>query len=345
MKKVLILTWSYGGWHNTAASNLEQYYKNKWYDTKTIDIIEFVAKFVAKSSKKFYSISSEEYPKIWETFFNATDFPIFARILYWIKDPIWQPKFNHIIEEYNPDTVISVFPFWNWWIKNYRKKYWEKFKWWIVITDAINIQSFWYVKSKYVDKYFVFDKWTKQEFIEKFDYPEDKVQVSFFPFLKEKFVNKEKIWNKNILILLTWLEYELVDKILSKISWNITILKWRNEEVFETLKLKYWEKFIFLDFLPILDNLKNIDIVIWKPGWAIVCECIATDTILIVPSFFPGQEEGNVQLLQNSETWIYENNPEKILFLIKYLDFTNFLSNFQKIKKDNSCDIIFESLT
>jgi len=344
-KKVLILTGSYGGWHNTAANSLKEYYKNFWYEIKIIDFIDHINEFVAKSTKKFYTISSEEYPKVWETFFNITDYPIISRILYSIKDPIWQPKFNKIIEEFQPEQVISVFPFWNGLVKNYIKHIWHDFKWWILITDAINIQSFWYVREKYIDYYFVFDKKTKKNFIEKFKFNPKKVKISFFPFLKEKFVNKENIWNKKILILLTWLKKEIIDSILENLNWyDITIIKWRNDEAYEILKEKYKEKYNFVDFLQILDNLKYYDIMIWKPWWALTCECIATNTPLIIPSFFPWQEEWNKELLEYTQTWIYEQDAKKIVFMIKYIDWNKFLENFKNVKKENSCKIIYNSL-
>jgi len=340
---ILILTGSYGGWHNAAANSLKEYYQKKWYKVKIIDIIEHINKLLSKSTKAFYKISSEEYPKIWETFFNSTDYPIISRILYSIKDPIWQPKFNKLIEEYKPKQVISVFPFWNWWVKNYIKHIWHNFKRWILVTDAINIQSFWYAREKYVDNYFVFDKKSKEKFIKKFNFNPDKVKVSFFPFLKEKFIDKQVIANKKILILLTWLEEKTIEYILENLIWyDITIIKWRNDSLYEKLKNKYNYKFI--DFLNILDNLKSYDIMIGKPWWALTCECIATDTPLIIPSYFPWQEEWNKELLENTETWIYENNPKKIVFMIKYMNWNKILPNFKKVKKENSCDIIYENL-
>ncbi len=341
--KVLILTWSYGGWHNTAASSLEKYYKNIWYETKVIDIIDHISSFWAKSTKTFYKISSEEYPKVWKTFFNGTDYPIMSRILYWIKDPIWQPKFNKLIEEYNPKHVISVFPFWNLWVKNYIKYIWHNFKWWILVTDSINIQSFWYVKSKYVDNYFVFDKKTKKNFIEKFEFDKNKVKVSFFPFLRENFINKKYINNKKILILLTWLEKNTIKHILDNLKdFDITIIKWRNNKLYEELINKYNYKFI--EYINIMENLKFYDIMIWKPWWALTCECIATNTPLIIPSYFPWQEEGNKELIEYTETWIYEKDPYKITFFIKYMDWNKLLPNFKKAKKENSCDIIYKNL-
>ena len=344
MKTLLLLTGSYWWGHNAAANALKIFYERNWWNVVLIDIIDFINKFLAKSTKEFYKVSSEDYPKVWETFFNITDFPLVARILYWIKDPVWQPRFDKIISDIKPDVVISVFPFWNWWVKNHIKQNWHNFKRWIIITDAINIQSFWYVRSVYVDKYFVIDEFSKREFVKKFNYPEEKIEVSFFPILPEKFVNKNKIWNDKLLLLLSWLSKEFVDKFLEITQAKVTVLKWRNDELYNYLKEKYENKFNFLDFMNILDNLKNFDIFVWKPGGAITSECIATDTFMFVPSYIPGQEEWNLKLLELNECGLYESAPVKLEFLRKYLDYNSFLNNFRKVKKKNSCEIVFKSL-
>jgi len=344
MKTLLLLTGSYWWGHNTAANALKIFYERNWWNVVLIDIVDFINKFLAKSTKEFYKVSSEDYPKVWKTFFNITDFPLVARILYWIKDPVWQPKFDKIISDIKPDVVISVFPFWNWWVKNHIKQNWHNFKRWIIITDAINIQSFWYVRPVYVDKYFVIDEFSKREFVKKFNYPEEKIEISFFSILPEKFVNKNKIWNDKLLLLLSWLSKEFVDKFLKITQAKVTVLKWRNDELYNYLKERYKNEFNFLDFMNILDNLENFDIFIWKSGGAITSECIATDTFMFVPSYVPGQEEWNLKLLELNECGLYESDPVRLEFLRKYLDFNNFLPNFRKVKKKNSCEIIFKSL-
>lgn len=344
MKKLLLLTGSYWWWHNAAAFALKEYYQRIWWKVKVIDILDLVNKFLANSTKKFYKLTSEDFPTIWKTFFSITDYPIISRILYWIKDPILQPKFNEIIYDFQPDNVISVFPFWNWWVKNFIKKNPQAFKRGIVVTDAINIQSFWYVKPKYVDKYFVIDNFSKKKFIEKFNYPQNKVEVSFFPILPEKFINKTNVWNKKILMLLTGLEKKLVDEFLSVTTGQVVIVKWRNDDLYDDLKEKYKNKFEFYEFINILDVLKEFDIFIWKPWGAITSECIATDTFMFVPSYFPWQEEWNLQLLLLNKCWLYEKNAIKLEFLRQYLDFNKIVKNFREIKKPNSCEIIFSCL-
>jgi hypothetical protein len=65
---------------------------------------------------------------------------------------------------------------------------------------------------------------------------------------------------------------------------------------------------------------------------------------MIVPDFIPWQEEWNLELLKKSWTWIYENNPEKAYFLLKYLNWNLLKNNFKTLQKKDSCSIIFDNL-
>jgi hypothetical protein len=88
----------------------------------------------------------------------------------------------------------------------------------VIITDSINIQSFWYIDEDIVDKYFVIDELTKHIVKEKFNLPDNKITVSFFPVLPETFVDKEKIEKEKILILLTGLKDHFVKELLKYLS-------------------------------------------------------------------------------------------------------------------------------
>lgn len=71
-----------------------------------------------------------------------------------------------------------------------------------------------------------------------------------------------------------------------------------------------------MEYLPIREHLSEIDMIIGKPGGAIMSECIATDTPLLIPEYLPGQEEGNMQLLKDIHMGIYENSAEKMFDII-----------------------------
>jgi hypothetical protein len=214
-KKILILTASYWAWHNVAASTLNDFYKWKWYDTKIVDLVDFIDSFTWKTTQSFYQDFCSKYPKVWWKTFNILENKLVKRILFFTSYIIYQNKFNKLIEEYNPTIVLSIFPFWWSFIKYNIDKNWKKYKTWILITDSITIQSIWYLWWDYIDKYFLIDNFSKEEFIKKFNHKKDNIIVSFFPIEEKYFVNKKNINNKEIYILLTWLNSDYVINIIS----------------------------------------------------------------------------------------------------------------------------------
>lgn len=352
MKKVLILTWSYWSWHNAAANNLKTEILNYWNDVFVLDIVDFFNKNAFHSwdkTKYLYEYVCEKYKKLWEITFNILDDLKIKRFLFGFKYPFLQAKFDKYLLDNNFDVVISVFPFWQIFLKHYIKHNKRTFKIWVFITDSIKIHSIWYLWWDMIDKYFFIDDFSKTEFIKKFNHTKDNLITSFFPLKIDLFVDKKEVKIKNIVFLLTGQEYNFSKDFLEKIynlDYNILILKWRNNEVFLKLKeeVKNIENIKFYDFFDIKQNLKNIDLIISKPGWAIISESISNDIPFIITNYIPGQEEWNKEMIDRYELWFYEKEVEKIIFNIKYLDFNKMLPNFQKVKKSNSIQIILENL-
>ena len=241
-KKILILTASYWKWHNVAANTLNEYYKSKWYETKVLDLVEFIDAFTWKTTQTFYQDLCAKYPKIWEKTFNILDNENIKNLMFSTSYPIYQTKFNNFLKEYDPNIVLSVFPFWGYFIKNNIKKFWKNYKTWVMITDSMNTHSIWYLWWDYIDKYFLIDDISKKEFIQKFNHTKENVIVSFFPINKELFIDKKEINNKNIYILLTWLQEYYLRSFLKEFKntdYKIFIIKWRNDELFEKLKSEF----------------------------------------------------------------------------------------------------------
>lgn len=353
MKKVLILTGSYWAGHNRAAKVLEEQIMREWNQAIVLDIVDFFNDNSLNSgnfTKSFYEDFCDKYKKVWEMTFNIFDDNTVKRFIYGIKYPFLQSKFDDFINSFEPDSVISVFPFWQGFIKHYIKKNGKNFKTWVFITDAIKIHSIWYLNKDYIDYYFVIDEFTKEEFIKKFEHNKDNVIVSFFPFEKEIYHTREKIEIKNIIFLLTSqtedFVLDLLEILKNRKDLHINIVGWRNKSLFEYVSIFYEDvdNFSFYDFYNIRENLKNIDLIISKPGWAIICECIASDVPVIIPSFIAGQEEWNKLFVQAAEIGIFETDPLKIDFALKYTNFDKFLPNFAKIKNINSTQIILDKL-
>jgi len=351
MKKVLILTASYGHGHNTAAAHLKDYRISKWAQVEVLDLVEFAGIF-GKGVQKVYMTANEKAPYLWEKTFDIFDSHFARDLMFSIRPIMYQTRFNEFLRKFKPDLVISTFPFWLWFLKKYFRVHPKAFKVGIVVTDAINIHQTWYLEEQRVDKRFVIDQFSRDAVLKKFKVSPEKVIVSFFPLPSQKFKNKTHISGKNILIMLSvaidedyiW---ELLELLSEREGVNILILRWRTQEFFDELKEEYQDAshISFYDFLPLVDEFGKKDrIYIGKPGGATMSEAIATDTPMIVPAYYPGQEEGNLKLLEMIETGFYVPDPTLTYTFIKYGDWDKLLPNFKKIKNPNSLEIIYKSL-
>lgn len=348
MKKYLILTASYWSWHNTAAEAIEKYLVNKWDNVDILDLTDLLKKWW-DNSRKFYSLS-EKMPFIWDATFTLLDQQFTNEILNIIFKSIYQKEFNDIVNNIKPDYIICTFPNWPIFINNYCNLYGKKFTTCSIITDAIEIWMPWYFCSWIIDYFFFIDENSKIYFRRKFKHKINNLNVSFFPIETKYFLDKSKIGNQNIAILLTWMKKDFVIKLLEWLKKEffykqILVIKWRNDKLFNKLKVKNNDsRFEYYDFISIKEELKNIDIFITKPGWAIMSECIAQDVPIIAPNYIPWQEEWNIKLIEIENLWIYEDKPEKIIFDLKYIDWNKFLPNFQNVKKSNSIESIIKTI-
>lgn len=352
MKKILILTWSYWSWHNSAAKGLEKAIKNLWNEVEILDIVDFFDKNALKSwtkAKYFYEDFCSKYKKVWEITFNFLDDANIREFLYSFKYPFLQRKFDKYLKQNNFDFLINVFPFWQIFLKHYIKYNWKTFKTWVFITDSINIHSIRYLWDNLIDKYFFIDSETQKIFINKFKHKQKNLVTSFFPIDKEIFFDKKDIVIKNIVFLLTWQEKDFSINLLENFKnsdYNIIVLKWRNDILFKKIELKYKqiENIKLLDFYDIKTNLKTIDLIISKPGWAIISEAISNDIPFIISNFIAWQEQWNKEFIEKFELWFYENDANKIYFNIKYMDFSRMLPNFKEVKKSDSINIILKNI-
>lgn len=352
MQKYLILTASYWNWHNTAKDNIKAHLEEKWEQVQVIDLVTFLAHKWWRSARKFYEFS-EKLPMMWDITFNVLGKEIVNDMIDLYCKSFSQKWFDKMLTDYNPDYIICTFPIWQYFIKNYIKKHKKTFKVWVVITDAIEVVTAWYYYSeKVVDYFFTIDEETKHSFIKRYDHKENNIFSSFFPIQEKHFVNKLTISNKRVYFLLFgWLGKEYAEKLINEIKnknffEEFVIIKWRNPELFDELKEKFGnhKRIKFEDYFDIKWNLKNIDIMITKPGWAIMSECIAADIFMFCPKFTPGQEEWNIKLIEKNKIWIFEQDAKRTAFLLEYLDFNKFLPNFYKLKNEKSIEFILEKM-
>ncbi len=342
--KTLILTASYGGWHNAAAKDIQKKFQEKWEESSIIDFVEKIGDIGNKSKDFHENIVVENFKFLWKIAFKISDYKLICNFIQKRFKKKFNNKLQKIINDSKVDLIIITNPLW---LPFLDKE--SRVKTAVIVTDAINIHSFWY--KEFIDYYFLIDKFSKENFQNKFWHNPKYVYDSFFPMKKEFFINKNKIENKRIYILLDSQKYKFINKLLNLLDnknfcEEIVIIKHRNIKVFDKLiKNSRSSKINFQDFINLKENYKNIDIFIWKPGWAIVTECIATSTPIITTTFIPGQEEGNIELIENLWIWFYSKKPKVIVDRIENKDWNLTIPAFEETKNPNVLEDIYNILT
>jgi UDP-N-acetylglucosamine:LPS N-acetylglucosamine transferase len=171
---------------------------------ETLDIAVFLSRAVGKFTQQYYNEFCHEFPAAWKYTDKLLAMKVVLNGMHTMRTPLIQEKFDSYMRKYNPDIIISVFPWWSVFLDQFFRKSTKKIPLAILITDSINIHPFWYANiEKYVDRFFVIDNFSKEILEKNLKQSAGKVITSFFPIEKELFITKKDIHNQKIVLVLS----------------------------------------------------------------------------------------------------------------------------------------------
>jgi processive 1,2-diacylglycerol beta-glucosyltransferase len=372
MKKILIFYAAYGGGHLSAARSIKEYIENNYKDTeiKLVDCVKYVNKSLDKLTTTAYNEMAKKAPWAWGKIYSNSQKGIFAKVSN-DSNKIMSLKLNNLLQEYNPDLIISTHPFGSQMCTVLKQKGKIHAKIATIMTDYAPHDQ-WLVNSDYVDYFFVAHDGMKQDLVEK-GIDANKIFATGIP-LSNRFLmsyNKKEILdelglveNKKTVLFFAGGEFGLgksktydMLRTLAKDFDNIQVvaISGRNPKMkrsFEYLvEQEHKENSIkVLDYTTKVPELMSIsDLVVTKPGGLTTSESLASGLPIIVINPIPGQEEENATFLENKGVaiWIKKHDDAgKILN-----DLFSSPEKMQKMKinarllaKKNSCKDICETL-
>lgn len=333
MKRILILTASYGSGHLTASHYLNEAIKKLYpreVESEIFDLVKLGNHRVTHFARNYYEKTVEYFPFLWDLTYRLTNYRQIFRITNIFAEPLYQP-FYRLFSEKKPDLLISVHPYWNYILEAYSKRFHQKIKYLMVITDSISIHYSWL--SEIVDYYFVPNQDTA-EVITRMGAQPEKIKVFGFPvnpelgqsFDRNKFLNGLGL-NPELPVILFTLglgKMEKVTEVIKKLGnyvglqGQILVICGKHKEIYTELSgRKYFSPTRIFSWVENMVNyLKTADLVVTKAGGAIVTECLAAGKPIIITRITPGQEVGNAELIKKHKLGFIETNPEKIVQLI-----------------------------
>lgn len=349
MKKIMIFYGLYGGGHLSAAKSIKEYIECNYADVQIdmIDCVEYINKAINKVTTKAYSEFAKRAPEIWGFIYKKSETGPVAKISNDF-NKVMAIKLKKLLQDFNPDYVISTHPFSSQMCAYLKKKGKFNFKLATIMTDYASHEQ-WIVHHEYVDYLFVAHQEMKNYLTSK-NIDENKIFVTGIP-ISNRFLNqydKEEILNefkldknrKNVLFFAggefglgknTTLE---ILKVLAKYftDTQIIAIAGKNEsmkEHFEKIVKEYnrEDSIKILGFTNKVPELMSIsDLVVTKPGGLTTTESLASGLPIIAINPIPGQEEENAYFFEKAGVAVWLKKDDNIKEVV-----SNILNNEAKL--------------
>lgn len=372
MKKILIFYGSYGGGHLSAAKSIRDYIEKNYSDSQVelVDCVEYVNKLFNKLTTKAYKDFSKNARWIWKHLYYDSESGSLSRICNTI-NRLMAIKLNRLIQEFQPDLIISTHPFSSQMCAILKEKGKLNCKVATILTDYTPHNQ-WLVKSEFIDYYFVAQQGMVDDLVSR-GVNKDKIHVTGIP-LSSRFLqsyNKQKILedygltsDKNTILFFAGGEFGFgKDKTFNRLkaiidnlpNLQVVAVAGRNEKMKERfdelVKTTRTESNVkILSFTNQVPELMSVsDLVITKPGGLTTTESLASGLPLIIIDPLPGQEEENAEFIENSGAGIWVKDSDNIESIL--LDIFNSPTKLEDMKskarliaKKNSTQNIVETL-
>ena len=343
MKKVLLFYAAYGGGHLSAANSIKQCIEEnyKGYEVSLVDCMQYVNKPINKITTSAYKQMAKKFPWAWGEVYSHSQKGPLAHISS-TSNKLMAKKLVKLLNDYNPDYVISTHPFSSQMISYLKKKKLCNTPLATVMTDFAPHDQ-WLVGKEYVDYFFVSNQKMKNYLID-FGIPESKVFATGIPLsnkflmhfdkneIKKEFdLNPEK---RNILFfaggefgLGKSKTISILKSFIENIDgkYQIVAIAGRNEKMKATFEkvvkeYKVEEDVKVLPFTKQVPELMSIsDLVVTKPGGLTTTESLASGLPMVVINPIPGQEEENAEFLVKAGVGIWIQKKDDYNQIIKSL--------------------------
>lgn len=374
MKKVLIFYAAYGGGHLSAAKSIQKYITENFTDVESemVDCMKYINKPLEKVTTGAYREMAKKVPKLWGKVYFDSEKGLLSEIS---KDSnkLMAKKLSKLINEINPDLIISTHPFSSQMASYLKGKGKIDCEIATILTDfAIHKQ--WLVGSEYTNNFFVSNDTMKNDMID-LGINENKIHVTGIPMSDRFFetFDKEAIYkmfnlnpDKKVILFFGGGEFglgkdrtvQVLDSFVKKLTnFQLVAVAGKNEkmkEAFEELAKNNQaeDRVRVLGFTDKVPELMHIScLVVSKPGGLTTTETLASSLPMIIINPIPGQEEENAEFLESKGAGVWlksTNNPDDIIDLV-FKDenkLEQMKKNAIKLAKKNStkeiCNILFK---
>jgi processive 1,2-diacylglycerol beta-glucosyltransferase len=323
----LILTASMGEGHNTAARNIQQALQAEAGSSVEVLVVDPYTRtnpVVNRCIQKGYAAAINNYPRLWKMVFAMLSQPKviegMAPLLLQLTNAV-----HSLVREFQPDLIASTYPVFGYILQRIRRADSAvTMPLYMVITDSTMINQTWYRYP--CDGAIVADEPTA-EVLRNDGVAEDKIHVLGFPvgLQFDEFIPAPPPHDGNWRLLFfpggpLHRAFETLNHLSTIQKASVTVITGRRQDAHAALSRaglpKRGHLIGWTDKMP--DLMGSDHIFIGKAGGASVLESIEAQIPFVVNHIVPGQEEGNIALIQQTAIGaLASNSPADILLIVK----------------------------
>ncbi len=306
--RILVITAAFGEGHNSAARNLALALEAQGAEARVADPCLLSAPHSTSVIQWAYRLATTHFPWIWEKIYQGTDKCDFSRQNL----PLMRPPERYLdtlVQEYQPHAIASTYPIYPYFLKRSFEETGSTRPVFTIVTDSIEINASWLRAP--TDHFLVTDRATL-ETMRCWGIPEEKIietgfpvnpafatlgtvpshdsckpfRILYFPTAQKTFLRRHcrallevspdvhltLVMGKSLRLL-----YSRAKEIKDEFPGRVRLLGWTRK-------------------VPQL--LSQHHLIVGKAGGATVHEAIAARCPMLIHHLVPGQEEGNLKLLQ-----------------------------------------------
>jgi len=349
-KKILYLFSDTGGGHRSAAAAIMRAVEHLRKDVCVQEMTDVFAQCSGFLNvfAKLYGPVIKYSPKLWGQLYYWLDDERKLERLEKISRPFILKELTKLISNKMPNIIVSVHPLVNHITVRAIRESGMKIPFMVVITDPVTLHRSWVTAD--ADLYIVATEDAKRIAL-KHGMPGKKIKVIGMPidpkfFLKDKEKQearkRDHLRSKLFTILLmgggegAGKMYEIIREFERvRFRGQLIVIAGRNKQLEARLK-RNANKFSFpMRVFGFTDQVYNLmaesDLIITKAGPGTIAEAMAMDLPIIITSWLPGQEEGNVEYVVRENVGRVSRDPKRVVELVRELQETN---EFEEMKKN-----------
>ncbi|MGB6222334.1 MGDG synthase family glycosyltransferase [Haloferula sp.] len=320
--RILIVTAAFGEGHNSAARNLALALDNLGATTLVADPCLLGAPVSTNAICKAYRLVTTHAPGLWHRIYRSTGKVDFSRQrMPLMRKP--ENKLAELVAEFQPDAIVATYPIYPYFLDRILEDRADPPPVFTVVTDSVEINSAWIDAP--TTAWIVTDAFTRDSMVKQ-GIPVERIIETGFPvnpsFSQLPFLPADsEIDPFQVLYFATpklphvrrtskaVLNADPRTQITIVLGKNFRLLYDRAKEIKDRfpgrVRIRGWTR-------KVPELLCKHHLVIGKAGGATVHEAIAARCPMLVHHLVPGQEEGNLQLLEKIGGGTLANSPEAI---------------------------------